>query len=60
MSVLSGVYGVTVAIVAVLSGPVAAVAWIGAVVLGLGWSLGAMLPRPPEQAAGPSATASQQ
>jgi len=45
MSALSGVYGVTVAIVAALSGPVGTVAWIGAVVLGLGWSLSSMLPR---------------
>lgn len=45
MSALSGVYGVTVAIVATLNGPVASVAWIGAVAVGLGWSLASMLPR---------------
>ena len=58
MSFLSGVYGLTVAIVAVLNGPVATVAWVGAVAVGLGWSVASMLPRRAPQAAEPNVAAS--
>lgn len=43
MWALSVVYGATVGIVAVLGGPVATVAWVGAVALGLGWTLSSAL-----------------
>jgi hypothetical protein len=46
MWALSIVYGVTVGIVATLGGPVGTVAWVGAVALGLGWTVSsAFLPR---------------
>ena len=43
MWALSVVYGATVGIVAALGGPVSTVAWVGAIALGLGWTLSSAL-----------------
>lgn len=45
MWALSVIYGATVGIVAALGGPVATVAWVGAIALGLGWTLSSALCR---------------
>ena len=39
MWALSMVYGATVGVVAILHGPAGTVAWVGAIALGLGWSI---------------------
>lgn len=44
MWALSVVYGFTVAIVGGLGGPVGTVAWVGALSLGLGWTLSSLFP----------------
>jgi hypothetical protein len=45
MWMLSVLYGSLIGIVAALHGPVGAVAWIGAIALGLGWSFSSVLGR---------------